>query len=462
MMTAMTDRTGRISSNDGKTGDILIVDDDEITLKLAQQVLGVRYNVRCASSGGGALIEVEQKKPDLILTDLDMPEMNGYQMIMMLQQDQENTDIPFIIMTGDTDNGNEVRGFSLGARDYIRKPFNHEVMLERVDRVFQNEQNKRRLEMEASADSLTGAWNRRYIADHIKKNCDRQEGAGTLLLMDLDNFKTANDMYGHKCGDEMLRDFVSVLRNFTRKNDVIARVGGDEFAVFYTGRMSHELIGQRCNGIIRATEEELNIVQGKPSKCRISVSVGVAETPADGRDFQSLYEKADNALYQVKKHGRRSYRIFSQDDESLQTRNVNNNEFSLHQLNSMMREENRINGAYLVSSDEFRKIYRFLSRSMERDSRDAQMALLTLEGAAEEASDDFRASEMLDSAVIRSLRRGDVAAKLDNRQYMVILMDTDKENGKIATDRIRRNWRTEFGAGGYDVRYDIGDIRTVV
>jgi diguanylate cyclase (GGDEF)-like protein len=382
MMTAMTDRTGRISSNDGKTGDILIVDDDEITLKLAQQVLGVRYNVRCASSGGGALIEVEQKRPDLILTDLDMPEMNGYQMIMMLQQDQENTDIPFIIMTGDTDNGNEVRGFSLGARDYIRKPFNHEVMLERVDRVFQNEQNKRRLEMEASADSLTGAWNRRYIADHIKKNFDRQEGAGTLLLlMDLDNFKTANDMYGHKCGDEMLRDFVSVLRNFTRKNDVIARVGGDEFAVFYTGRMSHELIGQRCNGIIRATEEELNIVQGRPSKCRISVSVGVAEIRRLTAGISShCMRKADNALYQVKKHGRRSYRIFSQDDESLQTRNVNNNEFSLHQLNSMMREENRINGAYLVSSDEFRKIYRFLSRSMERDSRDAQMALLTLEG----------------------------------------------------------------------------------
>ena len=138
----------------------------------------------------------------------------------------------------------------------------------------------------------------------------------------------------------------------------------------------------------------------------------------------------------------------------------------------LMKEDNGMAGAYIVSSDEFLKIYRFLARGMERDNRQAQIALISLKsqtGAEDECAsenrrfpNDVRASEALDHAVRGSLRRGDVAARIDRSQYAVILSDTDADNGRIAADRVRRNWKREYGRTEIELEYDVGDIRGAV
>ena len=477
--------------------NILVVDDDEIILRLAKQTLISRYNVNCARNGEDAVDSVKMILPDLILTDINMPGMNGFQMITRIRE-MSGYRIPFIIMTGNEQSECEIKGFSFGADDYLRKPFSYDVMLERVDHVLKSERNQKRLELEACSDGLTGAWNRKYITMRIREDCIEKTCGGAFIILDLDNFKKINDTYGHKCGDDVLRGFVSILRSFTRKDDVAARLGGDEFAVFYSGMVSEELVSRRCEEIIAMTENELGHMVCDDIKIVISVSIGVSFAPRDGNEFSKLYEKADDALYSAKKSGKGNYRICSDDSrldddkwdmfgDTCRAMKHDSTMLDIRYLNSLMKEDEISGGAYVVNRDEFRKIYRFLKRGMERDNRQAQIALLSLKdvnpgnalknektlageiatasGRAptdEKTTVSERASKALDSAVRFSLRRGDVAARIDNRQYAVILIDTDADNGKIAADRVRRNWIREYGEKGFAVEYDVEDIRGAV
>lgn len=470
---------------------ILVVDDDEIILRLAKQTLMSHYNVVCAKSGKEALEAVEISEPELILTDLYMPEMDGFQMISAIRE-KTGCAIPFIIMTGNTQNTSEIEGFSFGAEDYLKKPFSYDVMLERVERVLKSEKNQKRLELEAYKDELTGAWNRRFLESKIEEECGQKNNGGAFLLFDLDNFKVINDTYGHKSGDDVLRGFASILRSFTRREDAAARIGGDEFAVFYSGMNGRELAAHRCEEIIEMTRNDLGYMVNRDSKCIISVSIGVSFAPNDGNDFTALYENADKALYDVKKSVKGGYRICA--DKNTDTGDAAGSDVSGSGANytrrmisamsekyriydvkcfsRLMKEDNGMAGAYIVSSDEFLKIYRFLARGMERDNRQAQIALISLKsqtGAEDECAsenrrfpNDVRASEALDHAVRGSLRRGDVAARIDRSQYAVILSDTDADNGRIAADRVRRNWKREYGRTEIELEYDVGDIRGAV
>lgn len=442
--------------------NILVVDDDEITLRLARKALGTKYNVTCAGSGSEAIDIIDREVPDLIITDLDMPNMNGFQMMTAIKKKKNCGGIPFMIMTGNNDSVTEIRGLSFGAEDYIIKPFSYDVMIERVDRVIKSEKKKKRLEQEACEDELTGAGNRRYIEDVIRSECVETKHSGVFMLMDLDNFKAINDTYGHKSGDDALRRFATLLRLYTRGDDAVSRIGGDEFAVFYSGGMSMDLAAARCEEIIKAVKSELGRINDGKMKAEISVSIGVAFAPDDGVSFQELYEKADDALYRVKRHGKGDYCFYSENGDNKPKDRSQDGEWNIKQLSLAMHEDDKTSGAYVVNSDEFKKIFRFLTRSMERDSREAQIALLSLRENDTENCDGFKASRVLEEVVRHSLRRGDVAAKLDQGQYVVILLDTDSDNGKIAADRVRRNWRQKCGAEGFDVVYDVNDIRSAV
>ena len=208
---------------------ILIVDDEEMMLMLAERILSRKYDVVTATNGFEAIDLYESEHPDLILSDLMMPEMSGYELHRILQERSAET-LPIIFMSADEGEENEIRGFELGAADYIHKPVRPDVLLKRVGNIIDNLDKIRGLEVAAETDSLTKMLNKaasqKKIGEAVKIS------AGVLLMIDLDSFKLINDIYGHAAGDKILIKFSELIKSIIREKDLAGRMGGDEFVAF--------------------------------------------------------------------------------------------------------------------------------------------------------------------------------------------------------------------------------------
>ena len=207
---------------------ILIVDDEQIMLLLARRILSTKYEVVTASNGAEALEIFAQERPDLVLSDLLMPEMDGYELQRLLQE-QSATPVPIMFMTADESDESESKGFELGAADYIRKPLKPDVLLRRVGNIIDNLDRIHGLETAASTDPLTGLLNKAASQDEIGALV--KTSAGAMLMVDLDSFKLVNDLYGHAMGDKILVRFSELLKKITRETDLAGRMGGDVYFV---------------------------------------------------------------------------------------------------------------------------------------------------------------------------------------------------------------------------------------
>ena len=223
---------------------IMIVDDDEIVCRIAERILNKNYETVSVCSGIAALEQATAEKPDLILMDLNMPGMDGYEVMEQLKQ-CSGFDIPVVFMTSEDDIESEVKGLEMGARDYIRKPFKADILLKRIEMVIQNEDNRKVLERNADADPLTGLLNRRAAAREVDNYLQGSKAHGVLLMMDIDHFKQVNDTYGHKMGDRVIMRVAEVLKSFTRAYDILGRLGGDEFVIFYKDYDNAEHLSER-------------------------------------------------------------------------------------------------------------------------------------------------------------------------------------------------------------------------
>ncbi|MBQ9631769.1 MAG: diguanylate cyclase, partial [Lachnospiraceae bacterium] len=208
---------------------ILIVDDEPVMLKLVSRALKDHYETIQASSGEEGARLFFSEHPDMVLSDLKMPVMSGYELQEIIQA-KSDSPVPFIFMTADENDENESRGLEQGAADYIHKPINAEVLLKRIDRIFVNVEENSQLKKLANTDAMTGLYNKtateEMISDRLKK------AHGTFCVVDLDNFKLVNDMFGHQMGDRILVRFAKLIRSVVREGDIVGRIGGDEFVVF--------------------------------------------------------------------------------------------------------------------------------------------------------------------------------------------------------------------------------------
>lgn len=292
---------------------ILVVDDNDTNIQIVIELLSAEYEVMAAIDGAFALDVAINDKPDLILLDIMMPIMDGYEVCEKLQENINTKDIPVIFMTAKTDEISIEKAYEVGGMDYVTKPVKPKELLARVKtqlkirNLIQNlEQSKKALKFLAATDSLTGLYNRRYFSKISKKILNlakRDESKVSVLMLDIDNFKSINDTYGHYIGDEVLIYLSKQLQNSTRVSDVICRYGGEEFVILLP---QTDIDGTLSIAEKIRTEVEIHtICIDNCDDLKFTISIGVSEVNiiADSSIEESL-NRADKALYIAKENGK--------------------------------------------------------------------------------------------------------------------------------------------------------------
>ncbi len=446
---------------------ILIVDDDSINCLLAKHALAQEYQTIAINSGKEALSYLETEMPDLILMDIEMPEMDGKEVVRRIKACEKWNNIPIIFLTADSNPATEAVCLQCGADDYITKPFVPDVMRSRVARVLENHGLRKDLEIELEkktikslTDALTGLNNRDYLEKELQVLLQAGH-AGTLFMIDLDNFKSMNDTYGHMVGDEVLKIFADTLRFYAEDKDIMCRLGGDEFVTFYTDLVDKEVAARKAAGIIRLFADKMGAMGYAGI---VSVSIGAKIT--DGSEsFENLYSDADETLYFVKENGKNAYHFFDEDKEALHMAlseiDIAADLDDIHRM--MVDEQDSNKGAFHVEYDEFKKIYDFALRCVNRNNQKVQTLLFTLsmEESGQSGLSMDAVMEVLKDTVISSLRTVDTGTKYSNSQYIVLLMDTDVDNGKAVAERvINKFYQNAQIAAEVKVEYDIQPLRT--
>lgn len=445
---------------------ILMVDDVTTNLRCASEVLRDNYKISMVKSGTQALKFLETVIPDLILLDISMSDMDGYETLEHIKHNPQWTDIPVVFLTADADGESEIKGLKMGAMDYIRKPFEPDVMLSRIDKVLKMEENRKVLEVTAKRDALTGLWNRRHLEECVEQLVAKNDARAAFFLIDIDDFKMVNDEMGHLVGDAVLTHFAKELKTLLNDDDAVFRIGGDEFVIFSTKLKTVEEIETVADKINTEVIAKVNSLKGPGND--IAASIGISMVPDNGKDLKTLYNKSDKALYLVKKNGKRGYHFYQERDKVLNEMLQKDEESTfadLMQLKNLIQEKRRISGAYEVEYDGFRKIFQFLSRSVKRSKRNVQIVLFTLcerENCVREVDMLERTMLHIGSIIMSSLRKGDVVTQYSSNQYVAILIDTDTDNGKMVAERIIAAWKEddESGAKSYKLKYDIEQFET--
>lgn len=292
---------------------ILIVDDTPANIQVLADALRGEYRVKVATNGPTAL-ELAQRDggPDLILLDVMMPDMDGYEVIRRLKGNEATHNVPVIFITAKSDPADETQGFELGAVDYIVKPFQMPVVRARVRTHIDLKRKNDLLESLARLDGLTRVPNHRSFQETLQHEwlrARRHCWPLAIVIADVDCFKQYNDNYGHAAGDDCLRQVAAALGEGVRRPaDFLARYGGEEFVVL--------LPQTEVDGALQTAERMRAAVQALaiPHAYSIvapvvTVSLGVAsEVPFDDRPAAALVEAADRQLYRAKREGRNSVR----------------------------------------------------------------------------------------------------------------------------------------------------------
>lgn len=288
---------------------ILIVDDEQLNIDMLIEELGKTYTIVVAKNGRQALKRVCQSPIDVILLDILMPDMDGYEVCRCLKENPETRNIPVIFITSKNEDEDEAKGLLLGAVDYIKKPFYLPIVKTRIKTHLELKTKTEMLERLATLDGLTQISNRREFDNTLNKEFTRairSNSSLSLLMVDIDYFKNYNDNYGHVAGDECLRRIADALKqNLRRTSDFLFRYGGEEFAVILPCIDSNGAM--EIAEYLRLKIESLKIPHEYSAVTPYTtISIGVASiVPAIANQTMiELIVSADEALYEAKRTGR--------------------------------------------------------------------------------------------------------------------------------------------------------------
>lgn len=288
---------------------VLVVDDEPLNIKVLSQALSPWYRVKAATNGLDAIkIASSDDQPDLILLDIAMPAMTGYQVCEQLKSALNTKDIPVIFITARNSNEDEAYGLELGAVDYITKPFSLPIVMARIRNQLLLKIKTDMLEQLVSIDSLTELANRRRfdeVLDQEWRRCVRNKDPLSIIMIDVDFFKPLNDTYGHAAGDVCLKQIAQVLKTTMRRSsDTVARYGGEEFCAILPGISYRDAL--QLAETMRANVEQQQIPHPKsPLGPFVSISLGLATAlPSNDHLPTALLVQADEMLYQAKMSGR--------------------------------------------------------------------------------------------------------------------------------------------------------------
>ena len=298
---------------------ILLIDDSRLIAHVAKTILTKRgHEVILAQDGLAGLEAAKSQQPDIILLDLIMPVMDGYEVCKALKQEDSTEEIPVIMLTSKAEPADKVKGLEMGALDYVTKPFDEGELVARVNihvrlkELYEAVQDKnRQLQELANRDGLTGLYNHRYFHEQLSKDflrARRYHESLSCILFDIDHFKKFNDTYGHQTGDVVLSALGRVIEDSIRDSDFAARYGGEEFAVilYHTDPPAAVDVAERLRQMVEGRE-----IQDKDEVLHVTISIGVATFPHEEiRDSKTLIECADKALYKAKENGRNRVETF--------------------------------------------------------------------------------------------------------------------------------------------------------
>jgi diguanylate cyclase (GGDEF)-like protein len=283
---------------------ILIIDDSPDALALAKARLSKEHYELITADNGMAGLEIASvESPDLILLDLDMPGMSGFEVCRALKRDNDLRMIPVIFLSGSDSSHDKVKGLDIGAVDYVAKPFNAFELSARVNAALRTKRLQDLLIEHSKIDPLTGLINRRGLMERLHQEWERiQRHGGSLsfIMCDVDQFKQINDTYGHTMGDKVLCAIARVLLSQCRKTDLVSRYGGEEFAVIVPEVTAAEAaqLAERCRQNIASICLSIGT-----ETVSITASFGVADA-ADATSQDALIQQSDEALYHAKNTGR--------------------------------------------------------------------------------------------------------------------------------------------------------------
>ena len=288
---------------------ILIVDDNKQNIEMLMALFREEYKIAAAiNAKRGMKIARSDSQPDIILSDILMPEVDGYQFCAELKEDPKTKQIPIIFVTAVSEIMDENRGFALGAVDYITKPFHPPMVKARVKLHLDLKRKQELLEKFAFIDALTEIPNRRRFDETLDKEWHRAMRFKTslsLIMLDIDHFKSFNDTYGHGHGDDCLKRVAKAMeRSLRRSSDFVARYGGEEFAVILPSTTEPEAcaMAKLIQDAIKALEIQHS---GSPVTSQVTLSMGIATVVPDGHQSpDDLITEADSQLYMAKRSGR--------------------------------------------------------------------------------------------------------------------------------------------------------------
>lgn len=300
---------------------ILIIDDSMFAVKILTDILKDTYRVISAENGLKGIELARKQQPALILLDIEMPGMNGFEVLKILKEDKLTKAIPVIFLTGVIDSEYEERGFLCGAVDYIVKPYNSNVVKVRVKTHINLAEYSRKIEKQLNIDTLTDVFNRRGLEKYIKeamRKAVEEELRFNCIMFDIDYFKKINDTYGHLQGDRVLQQVATILKNcIPREKGYVARYGGEEFAIIIPAVNSMEI-----KAVMSRIYEQISLAQipnenSKISPCLTISSGGAGRVLRRAEEALDIVKLADEMLYKSKNSGRNRFTWFRDDGEEV-------------------------------------------------------------------------------------------------------------------------------------------------
>ena len=305
-------------SNEKNSGVMLVVDDVLSSRMILAEMFKNEFEIAQASNGVEAwkYIEANSDKISIVLLDLIMPVMNGYEVLKKIRNNERTKALP-VIVTSQGDEDSEQKAFDLNADDFLKKPYNANIMRHRVRNVVAHsviqklEQEKTltkkllEIERQAHSDFLTGLDNRTILEKSVGEFFVKSTSYDAVFIsLDIDDFKTINDTFGHMTGDDTIKKVAVILSNFFDKKSCVCRMGGDEFAIFVPKKYTKEELDKMLDELCAALRFDVE-------RFKVTCSIGVSVAPDFGMDYQTLYNNSDMALLAAKRYGKNQFNVFS-------------------------------------------------------------------------------------------------------------------------------------------------------
>ena len=287
---------------------ILLVDDNPTNLKMAASVLQPYYQLSMAKSGKQALNFLKKNHPDLILLDLLMPEMDGYETMEEIKLNPRTSDIPIIFLTADKERTSEIKGLSLGALDFITKPFDEAAMLGRIEKILLMEDMRHKLFDASDKDPSNGL----YTFDYVKNTISNHIMAGkcaSFLLINIDNYPEARELAGSKNFSIYMDFFYESISSIDNSNLVSCEIKDNLYFMAVTDALDIKELDELCQGLRNKLAKEIDGFSGE--KISVKISIGCSLCTGAG-DFDIHYNRADKALYHVINSADLGYHIYRQ------------------------------------------------------------------------------------------------------------------------------------------------------